>query len=309
MIRQLLCLLVVVIVESVSVPDVKLWNGVAMPVISAGTWQYNDTTAKASCELALSAGFRHFDTAHDYNNQDGVGAFIKEAIPKVGRDELFITSKVPGCGTQGVGSGATKCHNDTLKLFEEDLTMLGVDYVDLMLIHFPPLTGCNANTCAEIQAQWSAFEHMYEQKKARAVGVSNYCISCFKCLNQTMKTKPMVNQVQYHVGMGVDPEGLKSYLRQQNIVMQAYSPLGDGSKVLITGKLTNGIGTHYNKSGVQVALKWIEQSGVALSTKSTHAKYLAEDIDLWDFTLSDYDMEQLDTATTPPGTPSFMCKA
>lgn len=291
-----------------AVPNVQLANGVNMPLISFGTWQYNSSTAKSACGLALEAGINHFDTAHDYKNQDGVGEFFKDAVAKKGRDALFLTSKVPGCGVQGVGSGK-QCYNDTIKLFEEDLTLLGVDHVDLMLVHMPPVSGCNILTCKEIQSQWSAFEEMYAQKKARAIGVSNYCISCFKCLNQTLKVVPMVNQIQYHVGMGTDPEGLKSYLKTHDIAMQAYSPLGDGSKELITGKLVTGIGAHYNKSGAQVALRWVIQSGVSLSTKADNEKYLLEDVDIFDWQLSDDDMASLNSATAPAGTPSFVCKA
>lgn len=306
--KTLLLLGAAIAAVGAAVPTVQLLNGVNMPMISAGVWQYNSSTAEEACGLALEAGFDHFDTAHDYGNQDGVGEFFKDAVAKKGRDALFLTSKVPGCGLQGVGSGK-KCYNDTIKLFEEDLTLLGVDHVDLMLIHFPPATGCNVLTCTEIQSQWSAFEAMYAQKKARAIGVSNYCISCFKCLNKTLKVVPMVNQIEYHVGMGTDPEGLKSYLKEQNIAMQAYSPLGDGSKELITGKLTTGIGARYNKTGAQVALRWITQSGVSLSTKADNEKYLLEDIDVFGWDLSEADMASLNSATAPAGTPSFMCKA
>lgn len=291
-----------------NIPTVTLNNGVVMPVISAGTWQYNASVAKASCEDALTAGYSHFDTAHDYQNQDGVGQFFKEAVAKVGRNNLFLTSKVPGCGVPGQGvRGGKYCFNDTVKLFEEDLTLLDVPFVDLMLVHFPP-GGCNALSCPEIQAQWSAFEDMYAQKKARAIGVSNYCQSCFECLFKTSKVTPAVNQVQYHVGMGPDPIGLHTYLKTKGIVMQAYSPLGDGSSELITGNLTNGIGKNYNKSGAQVALKFILQHGVPFSTKSTKEKNLLSDIDLFDFTISDADMATLDAATSPKGDVSFMCK-
>jgi diketogulonate reductase-like aldo/keto reductase len=180
---------------------------------------------------------------------------------------IFVTSKVPGCGAgQGVGGGKS-CGPDTKKVFTEDLSLMGVDYADLMLVHFPP-TSCSAMKCKEIQEQWAVFEEMYAQKKARAIGVSNYCQSCFECLLKSAKVVPMVNQVQYHVGMGVDPIGLKTYLAAKNITMQAYSPLGDGSKDLITGRLVTSIAKAHGKaSGATVALKWLVQSGVPLVTK------------------------------------------
>jgi len=278
-----------------------------MPLIAAGTWQYNDSTAKDSCEKAFNVGFTHFDTAHDYNNQRGVGQFWAEAVAKSGgREGLFLTTKVPGCGVgQGVRPGKY-CYPDTLKLFQDDLDLLNVAYVDLILIHFPPLM-CSDLTCPEIQAQWKAFEEMYAQNKTRAIGVSNYCQSCFECLFKTAKVVPAVNQVQYHVGMGDDPIGLATYLKSKGIAMQAYSPLGDGSSELISGNLTTSIGKAHGKTGAQVALKWIAQKSVSLVTKADRVDYLAEDFDLWDWQLSPGEMEQLSAAKKPAGLPSFMC--
>lgn len=118
---------------------------------------------------------------------------------------------------------------------------------------------------------------------------------------------PVLNQVQYHIGMGADPEGLMSYCKSKNIVVEAYSPLGDNTTELITGKVTTAIGQKYNKSSVQVALKWIWQHGHPLTTKSSNPIHLAEDIDLFDWSLTDDEMLQLDAETTPKGNPSFMC--
>eukprot|EP00466_Bigelowiella_natans_P003486 jgi/Bigna1/87697/estExt_fgenesh1_pg.C_230076 len=132
------------------------------------------------------------------------------------------------------------------------MSLLGVDYVDLMLVHFPPLVGgCGGQNCKAMQAQWRAVEEMYKNKTARAIGVSNFCQSCFECLNATQTILPMVNQVAYHIGMGPDPEGLFSYAKKLGVVMQAYSPLGNGSPDLIHGDLTTAIGAKYNKSSVQ----------------------------------------------------------
>jgi diketogulonate reductase-like aldo/keto reductase len=276
-------------------------------MLGLGVWQYTPAVAKQASEAAFSVGFRSIDTAHDYNNQNGVGEFVKEQLAKgVKRTDLFITSKVPGCGSQGVGSGA-KCGPDTSKLFTEDLTLLGLDSVDLMLVHFPP-GGCGSLKCGEIQDQWKVFEDMYAAKKARAIGVSNYCQSCFECLFKTMTTKPMVNQVQYHVGMGTDAGGLVSYLKKENITMQAYSPLGDGSTELINGALVTKIAKAHGKaSGATVALKWLVQSGIPVVTKASDPTYLSEDIDLFDWELTDAEMQELNSATSPAGKPSFVC--
>jgi diketogulonate reductase-like aldo/keto reductase len=297
----------VALLESVfaAVPSVQLNNGVLMPLVAAGTWQYNDSTAKDACEKALAVGFTHFDTAHDYNNQVGVGQFWAEAVAKSGgRSNLFLTTKVPGCTGAGVRPG--HCYDDTVAMVNDDLRLLNVTFVDLILIHFPPLS-CATAVCPEIQAQWKAFEDIYAQKKARAIGVSNYCQTCFECLFKNSTIVPAVNQVNYHVGMGPDPIGLVTYLKSKNIVLQAYSPLGDGSSELIDGPLVTGIGKSHNKTGAQVSLKWLAQKPVPLVTKADRADFLEQDIDLFDWQLSPNEVSQLDAAKSPAGLPSFMC--
>jgi diketogulonate reductase-like aldo/keto reductase len=219
-----------------------------------GTWKYNDSYAMSGVIMAAKAGFVHIDTANDYWNQAGTGDGINEVIKTAGRSSLFVTSKVEGCGVEKPPHGTPvrkgHCYNDTLLRFEENLSLLKLDTVDLMLIHWPPKEGCNQDTCPWMQQQWAAFEEMYKAGKTRAIGVSNYCISCLKCLEQTMKITPAINQVefvlsrsslrfsspaatiicepacspppfvtqiQYHVGMGNDPDGLLSYCAQKKI--------------------------------------------------------------------------------------------
>lgn len=283
-----------------SVPTVTLNNGVEMPVVGAGTWEYNSTTAYDSVKEALSLGYTHIDTANDYKNQDGVG----RALAEFDRNSYFLTSKIPGCGLQGVS--ILKCYEDTKSKFEENLSQLGLDQVDLMLVHFPPVDGCSVG-CKGIQDQWRAMEEMYKANKSRAIGVSNYCQSCLNCLNETATVVPQVNQFQMHVGMGPDPESLVSDCRARGIAPQAYSPLGDGSSELIHGNVTGSIGAKYNKSSVQVSLKWVVQTGLAVVTKASRPDYLADDIALFDFNLTADDMSTLDAMTKPSGKVSFLC--
>ena len=297
-----------------AMPLIKLNNGVQMPAVAAGTWQYDADTAQQSVAAALSAGFTHIDTAHDYcadgstgkcktgSNQQG----IAKTIAGVGRDSLFITTKVPGCGMQGIGRAS--CAADSLAAAEANLNELNTSYVDLLLIHFPPIGGCGALNCGVIQKQWAALESVYRAKKARAIGVSNFCVSCLKCLAKNASaTVPAVNQIEYHIGMGADPEDLISTCRARGIVAQAYSPLGDNTSELISGSLVTSIGAAHQKSGVQVALRWIYQNGVAVTTKSTNPAHLADDLDLFDWSLTTDEKAQADAATSPKGTPSFMC--
>jgi len=293
-----------------AVPSTTLSNGVELPMLGLGVWQYTPDVANSASNAAFDVGFRSFDTAHDYNNQDGIGKFIAGRLANgTKREQLFITSKVPGCGIQGVGKDK-KCVTDTQSFFEADLQLMGVAQADLMLIHFPPSGGCGALGCKSIQAQWKVFEDMYAAGKARAIGVSNYCESCLKCLFETMTVKPMVNQVKLHVGMGVDPTGLVSYCAAQNITVQAYSPLGDGSDDLITGPLVSGIAKAHGKaSGATVSLKWLNQNGIPIVTKASDPTYLAEDFDLFGWQLTDAEMDQLNKATSPSGAPSFSCSS
>ncbi len=300
------------------VPTVTLRNGVAMPAVSAGTWEYNTTSAHASAAAALKLGYRGLDTANDYcgdgstgdckgaSNQGGVGAAI--AAAGLARGDVFVTTKVPGCGMQGISRN--NCGADSVAAAEDDLKELGLAQVDLLLVHFPPPLGCGVLNCGTIKKQWAALAAWANTtKKTRALGVSNFCVSCFKCLAEDPSLPvPLVNQVQFHVGMGPDPEGLMSYCKAQNIVVEAYSPLGDGkSKELITGDLTTGIGKSHNKSSVQVALKWIWQHGHPLTTKSLNPAHLAQDADLFSWELTADEVAKLDASTTPSGTPSFMC--
>lgn len=271
-----------------TIPTHKLNNGVEMPMMSIGTWQYDTSTAEQVVKDALSVGFNHIDTANNYNNQKGVGAALKG----VDRDSYFLTTKIPD-GT------ASK----TKQYLEQDLSELGLEYVDLMLVHFPPRGG----SCSAMQAQWAAMEEFYNAGKAKAIGVSNYCPSSLECIMQTATVTPAVNQVQYHVGMGVDPIGVKSASEKYGIHLQAYSPLGNGKSDLITGDLVTSIGSAHGKTGAQVALRWIQENGVSLTTKTTKTSHMQEDLDVFTFELAADEKATLDAATSPSGSPSFMC--
>lgn len=245
---------------------------------------------------------------------------------------MFVTSKVPGCGIQGLGKD--DCYNNTLSLIKEDIKMLGsagfkIGHLDLLLIHFPPCmnatgteahpgdttcgkqkTGCTAaGNCKAIGDQWRAVEAAYKQGLLKAIGVSNYCSECFDCLNSTVK--PMVNQVQMHVGMGPDPQGIVSLVKNKNMVLQAWSPLGSGghgNPEILSGNLTTSIAKAHGKSTAQVALRWLLQHGASVATKSDNPKHLEEDLAIFDWELTDDEMKSLDSADfAKSDTPSFLC--
>jgi len=275
------------------IKNVKLNNGVEMPMLSLGTWQYSPSTAEAAVKLALQAGFNHIDTAMNYNNQDGVGAALKG----VDRKSYFLTTKVVPV------QDARSAYAETTKNLQGDLSALGLDYVDLMLVHAP------ARSCEATQEQWRALEDFYKAGKAKAIGVSNYCLSSFKCVMQTAKITPAVNQIEYHVGMGPDPEGLKSHGDSLGVVTQAYSPLGDGSSELITGSLVSDIGKGHGWSGAQVSMRWIIENGVPLTTKTTKLSHMKEDLAIFSDSLKDAEKKKLDDAKSPSGRPSWACRS
>ena len=289
------------------VPSIRLNNGVEMPMVSLGTWQYNVSEAEAVVRLGLKLGFTHIDAAWGYKNQEGVGAALKE----VPRDSYFLTTKVPDCGRLGGCADNYKNASDSL---DANLKQLGVEQVDLVLIHWPPATNKGKPLdCHAVQEDWRALEDFYKAGKARSIGVSNYCPRALQCLMQKATVTPAVNQVMYHIGMGPDPGGIKTYCDSLGIRLQAYSPLGDGTLELITGPLVTAIGKAHGVSGAAVSLRWATQHGVPLSTKSTSAKHLAENLGIYSFKLNATEMSVLDQSATPAsdfpgGSYSFMCE-
>lgn len=290
---------------------VTLNNGVVMPLVALGTWQYSSSTAKDAVTKAFAAGFTHVDTAKQYGNGAGVGNALKSSGKK--REEYFVTTKTYGC----YQSSASKCYDETMSDFESHLADLGLDHVDMLLLHWPSVYNsnrpgyhsgtCSASVCAKNQEQWRAYEELYKQGKVKAIGVSNYCASCLDCLLSKATVKPAVNQIELHVGMGADPTGLVSYTREKGILPQAYSPLASGS--LPKDSTLARIGQAYSKSAAQVALKWLVDHGVPLATKSDSATNLAQDIDMFSWELTANDMSTLDKKTGSSDRPSFACTA
>ncbi|OLP81785.1 Prostaglandin F synthase [Symbiodinium microadriaticum] len=222
------------------------------------------------------------------------------------------------------------CKIDTVNKIELDLPPPPLEYLDMVLIHFPPCPGMDGKqksppevpcykdksgcthpqACDFVRAQWSVLTDYYNKKKIRAIGVSNYCSACFECLSGST-VMPMVNQVQLHVGMGADPQGFRSFAEKHQIVLQAWSPLGSGghgSTEILSGNLTTSIGKKYGKSPVQVALKWIASHNVSIATKSSNKEHLKANTEIFDFKLSDEDLASLDAADfAKEDTPSFLC--
>lgn len=296
-----------------TVPTVRLRNGVEMPMLATGVYQYNVSMAYTSISAWLKVGGRSIDTALDYWNQQGVGKAIKDS--GVPRKEIFLQTKVPGCGNPGENTTRNwfTCYADTKKNLQSDLELLGMDYVDSVIIHFPPFPSFMVRSCGElsgsckmVREQWRAMEEFYKAGKARAIGVSNYCPSCFECLAQT-EVFPFTNQVMFHIGMGPNSgmEDLTQYHKKHGVVTQAYSSLGNtpwtghANQDILKGPLTSKIAKNHNVSTVEVALKYIVDKGIASVTKSSNPKHLLTNLNIFSWSMSASETDSLDKYTLP----------
>jgi len=274
---------------------------VQMPLVGFGTWEYNNTVAEASVLTAMKLGYRAVDTALVYGNHIGVGA----ALAKSGllRQDYFVTTKIPG----GLNSTATETALD------QSLKELGLDHVDLMLLHFPQSFDGKHGGKALRQETWLALEKWAKSGKARAIGVSHYCKSQLDDILAVATVPVALNQNQYHIGMYHDSEDRlhdKKYTQSNGIVYMSYSSLcgpcpPPQNRELITGDLVAGIGRQYNKTGAQVSLRWLVQQNIPVIPKSSIPKHQKANFELFDFNLSANDMARLNAATSPPetGTP------
>jgi len=293
-------------VVSAAIPTISLGKDVhgvevLKPVVGAGTWLYNNTVAYQAVCNAFEAGYTFIDTANEYDNQKGVGAAIRDCW-KGKREDLFVMTKIHG----GLD------HEETLAEHRENLNQLGLTYVDHVMQHFPADwdTTPERSTPARRQAEWKAFEKIYKDGEARSLGVSHYCTNHIDDVLAVATVRPSINQVEYHVG-SQDVDQVMDKCKAEGIRFMSFSPLcgpcqiSDPKYSLINGDLVTSIGAKYGKSGSQVSLRYIVQQ--ALTTdyiggvipKSLKASHLASNIDLFDFELSNEDMDALSAMTEP----------
>jgi len=265
------------------VPNVRLNNGVDMPVVAFAAQVWPSDTCKSATASALQAGFR-FIWSSILVGQDCQSA-QHDAITASGiaRSQIFLAGTV---NTQGC-SGTDACYQNTKSDAAGQFQTLGSDTLDMLMLDYPASTDCD-----DIKGQWKAFEELYAAKKVRVLAVSNFSPEQLQCItaNKTA-TVPAVNQMPYSVGHGSDP--VVSDDAKSGVVVQAYSPLGSGS--LADDSDCTRIGKPYHKSSAQVALKWILQRNVTIVTQSTNIAHLKGDLDLFDFKLSDADMKVLNS--------------
>lgn len=274
-----------------------LANGVEIPIVGFGTWQTPDgDVAKTSVEAAINAGYRHIDTAAAYGNEESVGAGIKASGIK--RDDLFLTTKL---------WNADHGYDNAMKAIDTSLTKLGVDYVDLYLIHWPNPVKYRDNWQSVNAETWRAMEDILKAGKARAIGVSNFREHHLDELYKTATVKPMVNQIFLNPS-DAQPE-LVAYNKAHGMLNEAYSPLGTG-KIFAVPELQK-MAKRFNKSVAQIVLRWSLQHDFLPLPKSVHADRIQQNTELFDFELSHQDMQVIDAQAglageyTDPDTATF----
>ncbi|MFC4653300.1 aldo/keto reductase [Lactococcus nasutitermitis] len=256
-----------------------LANGVKIPKVGFGTWQSADgDEAYNAVKAALEAGYRHIDTAAAYHNEESVGKAIKDSgIP---REELFITTKLWGVATTEEARAA----------LDESLAKLGLDYLDLYLIHWPNPLASRPNYATRNAAVWKAMEEGVKAGKVRAIGVSNFHPRHLDALLEVAEIKPVVNQIL--VNPSDQQEEIVAYNNAHEILTEAYSPLGTG-KIFAVAELAT-IAEKYGKTVAQVVLRWSLHKGYLPLPKSVTASRIAENADIFDFDLSDEDVAFID---------------
>ena len=270
---------------------IKLYNGVQMPTLGYGVFLVSPDECERCVSDALSVGYRLIDTAQAYQNEEGVGnAWRKSGIK---REELFLVTKV-WISNAGEEKAA--------KSIDESLQKLQTDYIDLLLIH---------QAYGDVFGTWRAMEKAYRDGKVRAIGVSNFQAGRFFDFAHYVELKPMVNQLECNAL--TQQTGIEPILNEFGTKMMAWYPLGgQGADGIVKSELLTSIGAKYNKTAAQVALRWLTRRGIVAIPKSSHKERMAQNINIFDFSLSDDDMAEIakmnqhDAGTRDFGDPQFV---
>lgn len=255
-------------------------NKTEIPVIGFGVFRIQDGEEVInSVKWALGVGYRHIDTAMIYKNEEGVGKAIKES--DISREEIFITTKLWNTD-QG--------YESALKAIDVSLAKLGLSYVDLYLVHWPTAgDAAKGESINKREDTWKAMEEIYKSGKAKAIGVSNYTITHLEEMKEYAKISPAINQVEFHPFLF--QEELLNYCKQNNIALEAHSPLVHGER--LDNEIIDSIAKKYNKTGAQVLLRWSLQHGCIPIPKSVHKDRIADNIKVFNFELSLEEMSKL----------------
>ncbi len=252
----------------------EFYNGVKIPMLGFGVFQIPDyEEAKQAVLSALKIGYRLIDTAQGYMNEKAVGDAIQES--GVPREEIFITTKL---WIQDFS------FDGAIKATELSMERLGVNYIDLMLLHQPMGDYINA---------WKGLEKLYQEGKLKAIGMANCYPHVLVDLCETFEIKPMINQVEMHPFF--QQQNNLDIMNEYNIVPEAWGPFNEGKRDFFTNPILTEIGKKYGKTAAQTALRWNLQRGVVVIPKSIHAERMAQNFDVFDFTLSQEDMDKIKT--------------
>ncbi|MEC0184164.1 aldo/keto reductase [Paenibacillus peoriae] len=256
---------------------VVLNNGVEMPILGFGVYQIPDAKeCEQSVYDAIEAGYRLIDTAAAYQNEEAVGNAIRRS--GVPRDEIFITTKL---WIQDAGYESTK------KAFEKSMERLQLDYLDLYLIHQP---------FGDVYGSWRAMEELYREGKIRTIGVSNFQMDRLVDLICHNEVIPAVNQIETHpFCQQIESAG---FMKENNVQIESWGPFAEGKNNIFQNKVLVSIAGKYNKSVAQVILRWLTQRGVVVIPKSVHKERIIENINIFDFELSQNDMEMITSLDT-----------
>lgn len=258
---------------------VTLYNGVRMPILGYGVYQVTKEECKRCVLDALKAGYRSIDTAQSYFNEEEVGEAVKESgIP---REEIFLTTKV---WLEHYGYAEAK------QSVLVSLKKLQTEYLDLVLLHQP---------FGDAYGAWRALEELYEEGKIRAIGISNFYADRMVEFVNFNRIKPMINQMEVHVFN--QQKLLKEYADKYNVQLEAWAPFGEGRGNTFENEVLQTIGSKYGKTTAQVMLRWNIQRGIVVIPKTVHYERMVENLDVFDFALTEEDMDiiaGLDTKTS-----------
>ncbi|MHC9400944.1 aldo/keto reductase [Staphylococcus epidermidis] len=257
---------------------VQFYNGRTMPKIGLGTYRVKDSDeCRESVKYAIEQGYRSIDTAMIYGNEETVGQGIKEGLESTGlsREDLFITSKLwlTDFGRQNVEDA-----------YRQSVAKLGLDYLDLYLMHWP-----GTNEAVMIDT-WRGMEDLYKQNQVKNIGVSNFTPEHFEALLVQVSIKPVINQVEFHPYLTQNK--LRKYLEAQNIIMESWSPLMNSQ--ILHDEVVNEVANEVGKTPAQVVIRWNIQHDVVVIPKSVTPHRIEENLDVWNFELSDNQMERID---------------
>lgn len=247
-------------------------NGIQIPMLGYGTLNISPSIAEKCVLDALKLGYRLIDTAAVYGNEIEIGQAVKKS--NIPREELFITTKV---WVQDAG------YENTLKAFETSLKNLGLDYIDLYLIHHP---------YGDYYGSWRAMEELYKKGKIRSIGICNFSKERFVDLYMNAHIKPMINQIEFHPFFSQDDSNL--FLEQYHCQLEAWAPLNDGQRNIFNNLILQEIAKKYDKTVAQVILCWHIQKGIVAIPKTIHKERMKENMDIWDFKLNKDDLKRIE---------------